>query len=628
MTRGGKDSASREAPDPCFVTNFVSFVVRLPFTPSTYTGAAPPLSAPHFEIKGAFMRPLPLPIVLAPLLAVAACATAPAAPGVAVASSAARPTEDASSYGLFLAGQAAINRGHGEVAADYFGRATAGQGADDTGFLESRAFTAALLAGDVAKAAAFAPGGGDEPGLRQLGALVRGVEAFADGAPAKAHAILTGPDIGAPHRAAAALVAPWAAAAAGDTQASFVRPVIAGEPISQFFAGLDQGKLYERAGHYVEAETAFRALVAGGDPGGIASANLGELLERRGRQTDAVAIYDTALQHNPGDEALKAARLRAAGHATPPPLPSPRRGAAEAIIAPATALMVGKQEEMALAYLRLALRLDPTRDEAWMLAGDILTSAGDAEAAREAWQKPRPGSDQYISVRGKLAWSWQQAGDKDRALQIARETVARQPASRDAATILADILRADERWDESTKVLDTLIAAPGGAADWRLLYMRAAALQEAGRWQDAERDLAAALKLRPDEPELLNFLGYSWIDRGERLKEALAMVQKAVDLNPDSGAMLDSLGWGYYRLGDFKTAVDKLEAAIVLEPADPDVNDHLGDAYWRAGRRTEARFQWRRVLTLEPSAKTRAAVELKLASGLDAPPAPSVVAHE
>jgi Flp pilus assembly protein TadD len=150
--------------------------------------------------------------------------------------------------------------------------------------------------------------------------------------------------------------------------------------------------------------------------------------------------------------------------------------------------------------------------------------------------------------------------------------------------------------------------------------MRAIDYQESDRWPDAERDLRAALKQKPDDPELLNFLGFSWIDRGEQLPLALSMVKKAVDLDPTSGAMIDSLGWGYYRLGDYPKAVEKLEAAVELEPADPDVNDHLGDAYWRVGRQTEARFQWNRVLILSPTAKVKASVEAKLKDGLAATP--------
>ncbi|MGI8839324.1 MAG: tetratricopeptide repeat protein [Caulobacteraceae bacterium] len=575
------------------------------------------------------LRSMAIPSLAA--LAVAACATAPAGPSPAarIAANAAAPqgSGDTSPYGLFLAGQAAVNGGHGATAAAYFGRAASLDPGAGAHLLDARAFSASLLAGDVKRASAIAPvDPAAEPAIRHLGALTRGVEALAEGDARGAHAILTGPDVGAPHQGAAALLAPWAAAAAGDVAGATVHPVIAGEPIAQFFASLDQGKLYERFRRYDEAETAFRSLIARGDPGGLASLNLGELLERRGRAGEAVAIYDQAIARNPGDAALIEARDRAQAHKAPPPLPTIRQAAAEALIAPATVLMVQKQEETALAYLRLALRLDPGRDEAWMLVGDIMTDIGDLDAARAAYLTPKRGSDEFVAARGKLAWSYQGAGNKEAALKIARDAVAAAPGSQDAGSTLADLLRADERYDDSAQVLDRLIAERGETADWRLLYMRAVDFQESGRWADAERDLSAALKQRPDEPELLNFLGYSWIDRGENLPAAMVMVKKAVDLEPQSGAMLDSLGWGYYRLGDYKTAVEKLEAAVAIEAGDPDVNNHLGDAYWRVGRLTEARFQWSRVLTLEPTAKLRAEVEAKLKSGLDGAARPARVA--
>ncbi len=350
------------------------------------------------------------------------------------------------------------------------------------------------------------------------------------------------------------------------------------------------------------------------------------MLERRKRSADAVAVYQAALARFPDNSDLQDGLARAKAHRPAPPMPTIRQAAAEALIAPAATLMIQHQQEVALAYLRMALRLDPGRDEAWMLVGDVLSNSGDPQAAREAYGRLKPGTDRYVTARSKLAWTFQNGGDHDAALKLARETLAGAPDSQDAAVNLADLLRADERYDESAKILDKVIASEKDHPDWRLLYARAASLQEAGRWPDAERDLTAALKLRPDEPELLNFLAYSWIDRGERLNEALTMVKKAVDANPQSGAMLDSLGWAYYRLGDYKTAVAKLEDAVVLEPADADVNNHLGDAYWRVGRTTEAEYQWRRVLILDPSAKTKADAESKLKSGIGA--APAIVAGQ
>ena len=452
-------------------------------------------------------------------------------------------------------------------------------------------------------------------------------EALAEDNGKQAQAIFKSTDVGYPHKSAAILVSPWAAAAAGDVEGSLIHPSLPGDPIGQFFANLSQARLYERAKRYDEAETHYKALIAAGDPGALTSLSYGAMLERRRRTSDAAAVYTAALARFPDNSDLQDGLARTKARKAPPAMPSIRQAAAEALIAPAATLMIQHQQDVALAYLRLALRLDPSRDEAWMLVGDVLSNAGDLQAARDAYGRLRPGTDRYITARNKLAWTYQNADDHAGALKAARDTLAAAPNSQEAAVNLADLLRADEQYAESAAILDKVIAAQGEHVDWRLLYARAASLEQAGRWKDAERDLTVALKERPDEPELLNFLAYSWIDRGERLTEALAMVQKAVDANPQSGAMLDSLGWAYYRLGDYKTAVAKLEDAVVLEPADPDVNNHLGDAYWRVGRKTEAEFQWRRVLILQPSAKTKAEVESKLKSGLDGV-APAVVAGQ
>jgi tetratricopeptide (TPR) repeat protein len=568
---------------------------------------------------------------LAPVAALCACATTPPPVTPTTASAPTSPPADsadlagASAYGLFLAGEAAVNNGRGSTAAAYFGRAADLDPGEPAAFLDTHAFSALLLAGDVTRAAASAPTDPTvEPVIRRLGVLTQGVEALASGDPKQAYAKFTGPGMGAPYDGVAQLLAPFAAAANGDFRAATVHPVIDGEPIAQFYASLDQGKLYERFRHYDEAETAFRALITGGDPGGIASLSLGALLERRGRSAEAATIYATAMAHNANDAVLGAARARALAGKSAPPLPSIRQSAAEALIAPATILIIQKQDEVGLAYLRLALRLDPGRDEAWVLVGDILSTIGDQDGARVAYMTPKAGSSDYLTARAKLAWSYQDAGDKTKALEIAEAAHASTPADQQAATTLADLYRADERYDDSVKVLDPIIRGQGDRADWRLLYMRAVDYQESDHWSDAEQDLSRALAKNPDEPELLNFLGYAWIDRGENLPRALGMVKKAVSLQPQSGAMVDSLGWAYYRLGDYKSAVEQLEAAVVLEAGDAEINDHLGDAYWRVGRRNEAQFQWRRVLSLEPTPKLKADVEAKLKSGLGASVSPPV----
>ena len=559
-----------------------------------------------------------LPLLLtaaAPLILMAACATAPGGPTSAAAAAspaaAAEQVASASSYGKFLAGEQALNNGRSAEAARFFDQARLESG---DSMIAERAFTAALLAGDIQKASTLAPSGEQaSEASKRLGKLVVGVEALADGKGKEAVALLNDPGIGFPHKPAAVLLMPWAAAQAGDTEGSVARPQVRGDRLVDYFGQLAQGALFERAKRYDEAETDFKATVSVEQPTEMAVLAYGGFLERRGRRVDALALYGDHLAREPDSIAVKAAQARASAGKAIPPMPTIREGAAQALLAPSATMIAAKQTQLALIYLRLVLRLDPTRDEAWVMVGDLMQGSGDTESARAAYGHPKLGSTEYSTAQAKLAWTYQSADDKVTALKLARAAAA--SGDTDARVTLADLLRSDEQYAEAAKVLDGLIAQ-AKTPDWRLLYSRGVTNERLNRWTEAQADLQAALTARPDEPELLNYLGYSWIDRGEHLKEALAMVQKAVAADPRSGAMVDSLGWAYYRMGDYKQATEKLEQAVELDAGDPEINNHLGDAYWKVGRRDEAQFQWRRVLTLKPDDKIKASAEAKLASGL------------
>ncbi|THD58073.1 tetratricopeptide repeat protein [Phenylobacterium sp.] len=558
---------------------------------------------------------LSLLLAAAPLVLLAACATASGGAGPGPSASADAPVREvagnASPYGMFLAGEAALNNGKSVEAARFFDQAR-----QETGdsLIAERAFTSALLAGEIQKAAALAPTGDDATeAAKRLGKLVVAVEDIADGKGQAAKAILTDQNIAFPHKSAAALLAPWAAAQVGDLEGSLVRPEVRGDRLVDYFGQLGQAALFERAKRYDEAETDFKAAFSVENPTEMAVLSYGGFLERRGRRVDALAVYAEDLSHDPDSLAVKAAQARAAAGKPAPPPPTIREGAAEALIAPAATMIAAKQTQLALAYLRLVLRLDPTRDDAWVMVGDLMEASGDLDSARVAYAHPKAGSTEFSTAQAKLAWTYQSADDKETALKLARAAAI--SGDIDARITLADLLRSDEQYAEAVKVLDGVIADQK-TPDWRLLYSRGVAQERLDHWPAAQADLQAALKQRPDEPELLNYLGYSWIDRGEHMQEALGMVQKAVAADPRSGAMIDSLGWAYYRLGDYKQAVDKLEQAVEFEAGDPEINDHLGDAYWRVGRKDEAQFQWRRVLTLKPDDKIKASAEAKLASGL------------
>ncbi len=194
------------------------------------------------------------------------------------------------------------------------------------------------------------------------------------------------------------------------------------------------------------------------------------------------------------------------------------------------------------------------------------------------------------------------------------------PQRTDALRELGDLFRRKERFPEAEKAYGDAIARLPKVEpdDWRLFYARGIALERMGRWPDSEASLAKALELAPDQPLVLNYLGYSWVDQGQNLDRAKAMLHRAVELRPQDGFIVDSLGWAYFRIGEFDNAVTQLERAVELEPGDPVINDHLGDAYWRVGRLREARFQWQRALTLKPEADVVAQIEGKLERGLPA----------
>ncbi len=565
------------------------------------------------------MKRIALSAAALSVLMLAACATtgapSPAQDAGLRTSQVPEPVEGRSGYGLYLAGRAALADGRSDMAAKYFERAALAGAESAT--LKERTFQSALFAGDIPAAAAAAPADGEGSIiLVRLGQLTRGVEAIASGDGAAAKAILVDQGVGFPHRPAATLLAPWAAAAAGDMEAATVRPVLRGDRLVEVFGLHGQALLLERAKRYDEAEANYKQLMALGDAAIIFAPDYGAFLERRRRGKEAVEVYDKALAVAPNDVTLKQARERAASRRKAPAMMSVREGSARALLIPAASLAAEKQYGLALAYTRLALRLDPARDDSWVLLGDIFSGMEDSENAREAYARIRPGSASYATARSKLAWTLQTSGDTAAALTMAEDAVRASPEDRDALVTYADILRANERYAESAKVLDKVVAADGAGVDWRILFMRAVARDRSGDWPGAEADLLLALQRQPDEPDLLNYLGYSWIDRGVRLGEALPMVQKAVAANPRNGAMIDSLGWAYFRMGDYRNAVEHLERAVLLEPADPEINDHLGDAYWQVGRQIEARFQWTRVLQLDAPQDIRVRAEDKLKNGL------------
>lgn len=248
-------------------------------------------------------------------------------------------------------------------------------------------------------------------------------------------------------------------------------------------------------------------------------------------------------------------------------------------------------------YFAMAVYLDPNLDSAKALWADTLDQAGRRDDAIAILESIPEESVHHTSAQGQLAWALRREERNTEALEIARETLAR-TNNRNIRVQLADLLQSLDRDGEAEETFTNVIEADEavGEYDWRIYFARGGARERLGEWPPAQNDLETAMSLNPNDPTIMNYLGYSWIDRGINLDEGLSLIEQALRLSPDSGAITDSLGWAHYKMGNYERAVFYLERAAALAPDIAEILDHLGDAYWQVGRFKEAGFQWERAL--------------------------------
>jgi tetratricopeptide (TPR) repeat protein len=344
--------------------------------------------------------------------------------------------------------------------------------------------------------------------------------------------------------------------------------------------------------------------------------------QRHGRADTADLLYQRFVKDNSGSELAESVLARKSAN---PPLPlvdTAEDGLAEALFDLASVVNQPETIDLALLYARWALQLRPHLPLAQLLLSDVLSSQNKPEESRAILSKFPPGSPYSWSARLRIAANLQMLDHTDDAITQLREMSAEAPTRAGAEMQLGDLLRAKKRFNEAVDAYDEAIRrlqVSGMPERWSLFYSRGIALERSGQWKQSEADLLHALELKPDQPLVLNYLGYSWIDKGENLERGLKMIEKAVELRPEDGYIVDSLGWAHYRLGDYSSAVQYLEKAIELVPEDPTINDHLGDAYWQSGRPSEARFQWRRALQFGPETDEIKPIEAKLDRGIVPP---------
>ena len=369
------------------------------------------------------------------------------------------------------------------------------------------------------------------------------------------------------------------------------------------------------------------AIFAGADGGPLRATRHGilahaQILSQLERNADATALLNTAFGPE-GDPTVRALRTRLeAGETVPFTLVSgPKDGIAEVFYTVASALGSENTDVNTLAYARVAEYLAPKDADAVLLVASILEGQGQHALASTEFDKIGSDDPAYLQAELGRAGALVASGHTDTAIEVLRRLAKDHPDRIEVWNTLGDTLRREERFDEAAKAYDEAIARIKGEPEvyWSLYFARGICKERGKNWTGAEADFKTALELYPDQPSVLNYLGYSYIDRNENLDDALKMIEKAAAERPDDGAIIDSLGWGLYRLGRYDEAVAQMEHAVELMPVDAVVNDHLGDVYWAVGRTREAEFQWRRALSFAEDSMDADPdrIRRKLAVGLD-----------
>jgi tetratricopeptide (TPR) repeat protein len=301
-----------------------------------------------------------------------------------------------------------------------------------------------------------------------------------------------------------------------------------------------------------------------------------------------------------------------------PLVDSSQAGAAEVLFGLGTSLGRQGGEDLALAYLQLAIYLAPRHPLALMSLADLYESIKKPALALRVYQRVPADSPLKRNADIQMATNLDALERTDEAKKTLQKLIADRPNDLEAIMALGNILRVRKDFadcaDAYTKGIDTLKNAQ--KPNWLIFYFRGICYERSKQWPKAEADFKRALELSPEQAHVLNYLGYSWIDQGVNLDEGMRMIRRAVEQRPDDGYIVDSLGWAYYRIHNYDEAVKHLERAVELKPEDPTINDHLGDAYWKVGRTLEATFQWAHARDLKPEPDDLAKIIEKLRTGL------------
>jgi tetratricopeptide (TPR) repeat protein len=488
------------------------------------------------------------------------------------------------------------------------------------GELLDRTFLSLLVGGGIDDAVKYADRVANADKSDRVARLVLGVNALKKKQYATARKELAQSVRGPITDLTATLLSSWAQFGAKDTKGAVAAiDRLAGPDWYAIFKDLHAGLILDLSGNEKEAGKRFeRAYKADSSALRVVEA-YGSWVSRNKSPQEALAIYesfDKVLPRHP--LIVEAMGKLKAGEKLPILISSAQAGAAEALYGLGASLGRRGGEDLGLVYLQLALHLAPNHPLALLSLADLYESLKKPELAIKIYERVPASSPLHRNAEIQMAANLDSLEKADEAEKHLQALIKRKPDDLEAIMALGNVLRGHKKFAECADVYSKgvdLIPHPE-KANWVVFYFRGICYERSKQWPKSEADLRKALELFPDQPHVLNYLGYSWIDQGVNLDDGMAMIKKAVQQRPDDGYIVDSLGWAYFRIGNYDEAVKQLERAIELKPEDPTINDHLGDAYWRVGRELEARFQWAHARDLKPEPEELPKIEEKLKNGL------------
>ena len=532
------------------------------------------------------------------------------------------PSPEGKLFGEYLAGSYANYLEDSDARSNYYSRAFAR--AENDIALGRRAMTSALTAGDINLARTLAIEINQKDKKEQMALMLLGEKAFKQGRHKQAQDFFDPATSDLTMSIAMGLMEGWSYVAVNDMEkARATFKSVGGGSYFQNFADLQIAKAEALKGNVDAAKAAFTKAEENGQNAIETRLAKARFLHSIGendlalKELEAFSTQNGTFQSGPVAVYIKALKAGEKIEGLLTPTQEASRALAEAAW---SFFLANRARDAAEVFLRLSLNLDPRHDKAVLWMGDILDNTERSAEAMRLYQDIPANSHYIVSAKLAIANVHFSNEEDDKAIEVL-EDINKTHTSFITKEALGRARLIRENYAEALPIYEALVNSMSEEdikANTQPLYFRGISYEREGQWDKAEADFKRVLEIEPDNADALNYLGYTWVDRGENLTEAFDMIRKALELEPNSGAITDSLGWAHYKLGQYQEAKRKLEDAVALSPSSATIIDHLGDVYWKLGRFREAGYQWERALEFEPTDKERAHIKLKLKGQFDA----------